>query len=143
MGASVQQGGGDDDEWGSGQPMSDINVTPFVDVVLVLLVIFMISAPIIMKESMNINLPKSGSGDGKISQTLGVVVTKSGQILLNGKMATESTIRTAVQAAIKEDPDTRAIISADQDARHGDVVRAIDLIKSSGMEKFAVEIKRD
>jgi biopolymer transport protein ExbD len=60
-------------------------VTPFVDVVLVLLVIFMVTAPMLMKDVIGIHLPKSTSSDQKALQSLGVAVTKQGQILLNGE----------------------------------------------------------
>lgn len=70
-----------------GEPMSSINVTPFVDVVLVLLVIFMVTAPVLMKDSFGIHLPKATQSDQKISASLGVAVTKQGQILINGELA--------------------------------------------------------
>ncbi len=73
------------DEYGT---MASINVTPFVDVVLVLLVIFMVTAPMILKDALSVKLPKAASIDGKSAQSIGVVVTKEGQILLSGKLVT-------------------------------------------------------
>jgi biopolymer transport protein ExbD len=122
--------------------ISAINVTPFVDVVLVLLVIFMVTAPILVKDSFGLHLPKSSSADQKTATTLGVVVTKDGQILINGQLASPETVSEQVKQAIAADPDAHALISADQDARHGDVVKAIDLVKSAGMEHFAIQIEK-
>lgn len=124
-------------------PIAGINVTPFVDVVLVLLVIFMITAPMILKDALRIQLPKAASVDTKAAQTLGVVVTKQGEILLNGKPVVAEALAEAVRAALAQDPATQAVISADVDARHGDVVRAIDLVKSAGLSHFAIEIQRE
>ena len=123
-------------------PISAINVTPFVDVVLVLLVIFMVTAPLLMQDSLGIHLPKASSSDKKLSSKLGVAVTRQGQILLNGQLATPETVITLVRQALASDPETQALISADADARHGDVVRAIDLIKSAGMNRFAIQIEK-
>ncbi len=122
--------------------ISAINVTPFVDVVLVLLVIFMVTAPALVKDTLGIKLPKATSGDGKTSQALGVAVTKQGQILLNGALVTPENLTQAVQDALRNNPEAQAIISADVDARHGDVIQAIDLIKTAGLSRFAVQIER-
>jgi biopolymer transport protein ExbD len=129
----------DDDDNG---PISAINVTPFVDVVLVLLVIFMVTAPLLMQDSFGIHLPKASSSDKQLSTKLGVAVTRQGQILLNGELASPETITARVRIALQSDPETQALISADGDARHADVVRAIDLIKSAGITKFAIQIDK-
>lgn len=123
-------------------PISSINVTPFVDVVLVLLVIFMVTAPLLMQDSIGIHLPKAASSDRKLTSKMGVAVTRQGQILLNGVLASPETITARVKDALAKDPETQALISADGDARHADVVRAIDLIKSAGMDHFAIQIEK-
>jgi biopolymer transport protein ExbD len=123
-------------------PISAINVTPFVDVVLVLLVIFMVTAPVLMKDSFGIHLPKAASADQKTAQSLGVVVTAQGQILINGELATPDAVLSQVKAALAANPDTQALIAADGEAKHSDVVRAIDLIKTAGIEHFAIQIEK-
>ena len=123
-------------------PISAINVTPFVDVVLVLLVIFMVTAPVLMKDTLGIQLPKSSSSDNQSLTTLGIAVNRQGQILLNGQMVTPDALAREVAAALKSNPETQAIISADTDARHGDVVKAIDQVKSAGLNRFAIQIDR-
>jgi biopolymer transport protein ExbD len=122
--------------------ISDINITPFVDVVLVLLVIFIVTAPAMVKDTLGIKLPKASTADGSAMETLGVAVTRQGQILLNGTLATEEAITAAVKAAIAKNPESQAIIAADGEARHADVVRAIDLVKGAGMNRFALQIER-
>ncbi len=123
-------------------PISSINVTPFVDVVLVLLVIFMVTAPLLMQDSIGIHLPKAASSDRKLTSKMGVAVTRQGQILLNGVLASPEAVAARVREAMVKDPETQALISADGDARHADVVRAIDLIKSAGMSRFAIQIEK-
>lgn len=122
--------------------ISDINVTPFVDVVLVLLVIFMITAPAIMKDVINLKLPKTETSDGKIVQTLGVAINKDGNILLNGVLTDDDGLKKQAAQSLQMDPDTQAVISADVLVEYGRVVRVIDLLKSIGLEKFAVQIEK-
>ncbi len=124
-------------------PISAINVTPFVDVALVLLVIFMITAPVILKDAIRIQLPKAGSVDTKAPATLGIIVTKQGQILLEGQPVAPAALAEAVRKALAADPTAQAVIAADTEARHGDVVHAIDLIKTAGLTHFAIQIQRE
>ncbi len=123
--------------------MTGINITPFVDVMLVLLVIFMITAPALVKEVMDIRLPKTASSDGQIMQTLGVAINKDGNILLNGQITDEENLKKSIQETLAKSQDAQAIISADVDVSYGRVVKVIDLLKSSGLEKFAVQIERE
>ena len=73
--------------------------------------------------------------------TAGTLITIS-LILINGKLATPESVSSAVQELIINNPNGQALISADQDARHGDVVRAIDLVKSAGLQRFAIQIEK-
>ncbi len=123
--------------------ISSINITPFVDVVLVLLVIFMVTAPMLVKDILEIKLPKTLTGDGKMMQTLGVAVNKDGNILLNGQITDEEGLRVAAQEALGKDPESQAIISADVEAAYGKVVRVIDILKTNGVERFAVQIEKE
>lgn len=123
-------------------PISAINVTPFVDVVLVLLVIFMVTAPVLMKDSLGIQLPKAVNGDQNSTPSFGLAVTKSGQLMLNGQIALDEAIIAEAKAQLSKNSEFQVIISADSEALHKDVVRAIDLVKTAGVHKFALQIQR-
>lgn len=122
--------------------ISDINITPFVDVVLVLLVIFMITAPALMKDIIDLKLPKTETSDGKIMQTLGVAINRDGNILLNGQITDDAGLVAATKESLAINPQTQAIISADVEVVYGRVVKVIDLLKSVGLDKFAVQIEK-
>lgn len=139
MASSVEDTSGHDES----NLISSINITPFVDVVLVLLVIFMVTAPMLVKDILEIKLPKTLSGDGKMMQTLGVAVNRDGNILLNGQITDEDGLKIAAKDALGKDPNSQAIISADINATYGKVVRVIDILKSNGLEKFAIQIEKD
>ncbi len=128
---------------GHEEAINDINITPFVDVVLVLLVIFMVTAPVMLKESLKVNLPKTLTADITTkAATLGVAITKEGQIVLSGKLLSEQALTQELSKIASDAPDTNFLISADVEARHGDVVRFIDLLKRNGLHRFALQIEK-
>jgi biopolymer transport protein ExbD len=125
-----------------GGPLSEINVTPFVDVVLVLLVIFMVTAPALLKDVVGLQLPKAATSEKKAMDTLGIAVTKSGQALLNGQLLSLSELEIEVKKAIAAQPQVQGLISADRDARHGDVIQVMDALRNAGLQKFAFQVER-
>lgn len=128
---------GDDDE-----PIADINIVPFVDIILVVLIIFMVTTPLIMKPSINVNLPKAGAGDETTPSELSISISADGAIALNGNPSDEAGINAYSQELSTKRPDVQAIISADKDVPHGRVVAIIDAVKSGGVKKFAITIDK-
>ncbi len=122
--------------------LSAINITPFVDVVLVLLVIFMITAPMLVKDILELKLPKAANADGSKLETLGIAINRDGNILINGEIADEELLKTTAANALEKNADAQAIISADQDVVYGRVIKVIDLLKTAGLHRFAVQIEK-
>lgn len=122
--------------------IAEINVVPLVDIILVVLIIFMVTAPMIMKPSISVNLPKSGSGDATKPSKLNITIAPNGQIQLDGRTVTESEIRSAAQQEFDKNPEVQAIIAADKEVAHGQVVSVLDIIKSVGVKRFAISIDR-
>ncbi len=123
--------------------INDINITPFVDVVLVLLVIFMVTAPVMIKESLKVNLPRTLTSDlSTKTNSIGVAITKEGQVLFNGALLSEENLQQELQKLQATAPDTTFLISADTDARHGDVVKMMDRLKKNGLNFFALQIEK-
>lgn len=119
-----------------------INVTPMVDVVLVLLVIMMVSAIYIVSQALKVELPKTASSDGAANTPLIVTITKTGAYLFNEKPIEESSLRSAFQKAKAANKDANLVLTADREAMHGDVVHVIDLAKVEGITKFAITVDR-
>ena len=128
---------GDEDE-----PIAEINIVPFVDIILVVLIIFMVTTPIMLKPSINVSLPKAGSGDTTAPSELTVTIRANGQLMLNGKATDVAAITAYGKELSAKRPDVQAIISADKDVPHGNVVGIIDAVKSGGVKKFAITIDR-
>ncbi len=120
--------------------VNSINITPFVDVVLVLLVVFMVASSYIVKESIEVDLPKAATGGETLDTTMSLVVNAEGALYLNGEPTTEAAIAERCRAAAKADENAQAIIAADKATPHGKVVRLIDLIRQNGVLKFAINI---
>lgn len=130
--------------WGSDvdDAISDINVVPLVDIILVVLIIFMVTAPMFLKPSINVNLPKAASGDSTTKTQFNVTLSKDGMIFLNGQKTDLAQIQAKASEESKKNPDLQAIIAADKDVPHGQVVAALDAVKSGGVRKFAISIDK-
>jgi biopolymer transport protein ExbD len=122
--------------------ISDINVVPLVDIILVVLIIFMVTAPMFLKPSININLPKAASGESTQKTLLNISIAASGVISLNGSISNEDKIKEKAMEVIKSNPEVQAVIAADKDVPHGRVVSIIDIVKTAGVKKFAISIDK-
>lgn len=122
--------------------MAEINVVPLVDVILVVLIIFMVTAPMIMKPSINVNLPKAASGEATTPSKLNITISSDGKLNLDGQAVDDQTVQTKALEEVKKNPDIQAIIAADKDVPHGRVVSVLDLVKGAGVKKFAISIDK-
>ena len=122
--------------------INDINVTPLVDIMLVLLIIFMVTTTTIVAPSIKIELPEASTGGPTESSLLGLMLSEDGTLLLNGEESTEDQLRLHIRSPDSGDPaEIQAIIAADRGCLHGDVVHLIDLIKQEGVIQFAINIE--
>jgi biopolymer transport protein TolR len=134
----VAASGDDEDDLISG-----INVTPLVDVVLVLLIIFMVTATYIVRASIEVDLPRAAHGGDSVGTLLSIVVSRGGEVFLDGVALDEDGLVRATREAVARDRDARVVISADRGALHGAVVRVIDLVKGAGATRFAIHVEKE
>jgi biopolymer transport protein ExbD len=120
--------------------ITDINVTPLVDIMLVLLIIFMLTAHLIARQAIEVELPKASRSASVTPTTLAITLTREGRMYLNGTETAPAVLRDAVKAAVAKDPKTQAIIAGDKNVSHGRVVWVLDLVKSLGVTSFAIQI---
>jgi biopolymer transport protein ExbD len=122
-------------------PIVGINVTPMVDVVLVLLVIMMVSATYIVSQSLKVELPKAASSDDSVASIAAVTVAKGGGLYFNQEPIDEAGLKVKLKQAVEQNPEINLIVSGDRNATHGDVVHVIDLAKLEGITKFAINVE--
>jgi biopolymer transport protein ExbD len=128
--------GNDDDDL-----VSDINITPFVDIILVVLIIFMVTATTIVRQAIEVKLPEAASGATAEETSLALTIDAQLRWYLDGAPTTESELRTALRAAKAEKGDkVVCLLAADRTVPHGEVVHLIDVIKQEGIAKFALNI---
>jgi biopolymer transport protein ExbD len=127
--------------------ISDINVTPLVDIMLCLLVIFMVTTSYVVADSLKVDLPEASTGDSTLPSTVMITFTvnqENGerQLYLNGEKSDETKLRQHIREQIGAGKkDLQAVIAADKSASHGEVIHLIDLVKQEGIIKFALNIE--
>jgi biopolymer transport protein ExbD len=134
-------GGAQQDDDGE---ITGINVTPLVDIVLVLLIIFMVTANFIVRETVEVDLPKAANSNDKTVQgPVMITLDKDANVFLDGAPTDMTALLGKMKEAVEKDKEVRAIISADQSLNYGKVMNVIDLVKEAGIAKFALNIVKD
>jgi len=127
---------------GKGRGMiTGINITPMVDVVLVLLVIMMVSATYIVSQSLKVDLPKAASQTDSVASIAAVTLSKNGKLYFNQKPVTEAGLIARLKSSYAANHDISLIVSADKLVLHGKVVHVIDLARLNGITKFAINVE--
>jgi len=125
-----------------GAAITDINVTPFVDVVLVLLVVFIVTAKLIVARGVEIDRPKAATG-GDVQSTLRVSVDATGTLYVNGdKFTSDADALGKIKVIAAATSKPKAIIAGDRKTAYGGVMRAIDLVQQAGITAIALENER-
>ncbi len=123
-------------------PIASINIIPFVDIVLVLLVIFIVTSAAIVRASLKVELPRAAAAGAKVASTLNLVLDGNGTLALDGRPTTAQAARAALQAAVASNPAAQAVIAADRGVSYGKVMEVIDLVKGAGVAGFALDVER-
>src|SRR6201995_5709392 len=130
-------GGANNDDDGM---IAGINVTPLVDVTLVLLIIFMVTARIIVSQGMPMDLPKAATGEA-LQQVFSVELSMDGKTRVDSEaVANDEAITPLAKAAKAKNADLRAVVRADTKLEYGRVIHAIDLLKKAGIAKIAFAV---
>jgi len=123
--------------------MAEINITPFTDVVLVLLIIFMIATPFIYQSSMNVQLPQASKSE-ETTRDMIVTITAQGEVFLDNTKMDLRALKGKLSAAVRSKPQTSVIINGDKNVRYDSVIQVMDVITQAGVKNpgLGIELKR-
>ncbi len=123
--------------------VTEINITPFTDVILVLLIIFMITTPLIFQSNIKVNLPEARSGKSPESarqSQVGITITNEGLIYLDELPVTRKEFREKINAMYRSNPDLSVVLRSDRLVRFKDIVEVLDPITEMGITKLSIAV---
>ncbi len=124
------------------ETVAEINVVPLVDIVLVILIIFMVSAPLFIKPSLNVQLPEAGTAqEVQKSKPVTITIDAEGHLDFNGDLISLEDLVVKMGERLKAQPDLAVVIAADKRVAHGAVVTVLDKIQALGVKKFALNVE--
>lgn len=124
--------------------IAEINITPFTDVILVLLIIFMITTPLILQSNIRVNLPSSASGQPlEQVRQISVMVTNEGMIYLDNKPTSKKSLRADVFKLHQANPDLEVILFSDRMVRFKDLVALLDIFNELGVKNLNIATKTE
>jgi TonB system transport protein ExbD (group 2) len=123
--------------------IAEINITPFTDVVLVLLIIFMIATPFIYQSSLKVQLPQASKSE-EASRDLIITINAQGEVFLEDKKLNLDALKYRLTAMVKSKPDTTVIINGDKNAKYDSVMQVMDVLTRSGVKNpgLGIELKK-
>jgi biopolymer transport protein TolR len=123
--------------------MAEINITPFTDVVLVLLIIFMIATPFIYQSSMMVELPQASMPEEK-AQDIVITINAEGDVYLDDEKVDLDTLQKRITSMVVNEPDLSVIVNGDKNVRYDAVIQVMDVLKQSGVRNpgLGIELKR-
>ncbi|MEB3298802.1 MAG: biopolymer transporter ExbD [Candidatus Sericytochromatia bacterium] len=120
----------------------EINVTPLVDITLVLLIIFLATSYLIAQQSLKVELPKASRTQATEARTVAIMVKDTGQIYLDGQVVTPEELQVDLEELHRRRPDLQIVVGADAAVPHGRVVDVMDAARLAGVEKIAFAVDR-
>ncbi|HEY4706546.1 MAG TPA: biopolymer transporter ExbD [Thermodesulfobacteriota bacterium] len=128
---------------GNERILSEINITPLTDVMLVLLVIFMVTTPLIMSDSFKVKLPKAVSSDAEPGRGAIVTVSERGEVALNGRTISLNALEGALREGFGQGTERTVVVRADGSTRHSVVVKVLDTARLAGAQKLSIAAEHE
>jgi biopolymer transport protein TolR len=122
--------------------ITSINITPLVDVFLVLLILVMICSSLLDHQEIPVSVPKAANGGEKAPKASGLAMDVDRKIYLDGQESDSAQVTAALREEVTRDSTHQVLIAADQRLLYEDVVRLLDWVKGSGVHKYALKVSR-
>ena len=121
--------------------VSEINIIPFVDTVLVILIIFLIISPTFINPGFSISLPRAETAKQPKNVKALLTIDVEGKIYFNRVLLKKEELKQKLKQFVEKDKNTKVVIAADKNVAHGNVISLIDFVKKAGINKFAVSVE--
>jgi biopolymer transport protein ExbD len=118
-----------------------INITPFTDVVLVLLIIFMVATPLIVQSGFGVNIPRASRTDRQPPRNIVIAVDAGGTVYLENRQVTQQELAVMLAQALKRSPDATVLVLADKDVRYQAVIQVLDTAKAAGASRLSLGVE--
>lgn len=123
-------------------PITAINVTPLVDIILVVLIIFMATAPMIHRRAIKVDIPKAARHERAATEALQIVYNAKREVYLGGKKVSPEELSAILAGYVRSDPEVHVSMSADKGVAYGDIVSILDVVRGAGVHKIGLEVAR-
>ncbi|MFO8055836.1 MAG: biopolymer transporter ExbD [bacterium] len=130
-------------KWDDEEIMSEINIVPLVDIMLVLLIILMVTATFMYSPAIPVELPKAKTAEDPPAKAFALVMDDDGNLYMNGEKTTAEKAMSSLQKAVRKNPEVKAIVAADGSVEYRDVIWIIDLVKTAGVKDFALNVQKE
>ena len=122
--------------------LTEINVTPMVDITLVLLIIFMVTATFVSDSGIKVRLPKAASSEASGAASIKVSMGAKGELVLMKDRVSKEALKAALERAVRANPGIRVVVAADRGISYGLVVEILDLVKKAGVTRVGLATER-
>ncbi len=126
----------------SDEIVASINVTPLVDITLVLLIVFMVTATFIADPVVEVDLPRAATAQDAPSRSVAIIVDAEGQMYLNGRETTETSLEEALIREVRDDEELNVVLGADGRIDYQTVMNVIDITKRARVRNLALNVQR-
>jgi biopolymer transport protein ExbD len=124
--------------------IAEINITPFTDVILVLLIIFMVTTPLIIQTSIKVNLPKAKSAKAvDTSNQIDITVSSKSMIYVEGNPITKEALKEKVSDLYGKNPSLKVVLFSDRQAKFKDIVAVLDIMNELGIKSLNIAARAD
>jgi biopolymer transport protein ExbD len=123
-------------------PITSINVTPLVDIILVVLIIFMATAPLISRRVLKVDVPKAAHHERAATEAIQIVYNAKREVLLEGKHYTLEQLSAMLTRSAASQPELHVTLSGDKSIAYGEIVGLLDVIRGAGVRKIGLEVVR-
>ena len=121
--------------------ITEINITPLVDVMLVLLIIFMATAPLISRRHIKVNVPSAAHAESKATETTKVLLNEKRELFINEEKIAPADLSARLAVMVRVDPLLHIALLADKGIPYGEVVEVLDTVRGAGVKKVALEVR--